>query len=122
MTVSMKELYAVVDTLDARGFAGFFEPDGRMRFGNAPTLTGREEIASSIEQFFAGLQGLRHEILDVWEEDDVVIGEVEATYTRTDGSEVILPAVTIGRCNGDLLRDYRIYMDINPLFAPEPGV
>ena len=118
MPVEMKELFATVDSMDAAAFSEYFTEDARFRFGNAPTLTGRDAIASSIEEFFAALQGLRHEILDVWEVDNDVLCEVEVVYTRKDGSEVNLPAATIARCDGDLMSDYRIYMDINPLFAP----
>lgn len=119
MGVPMKELFETVDSMDARAFSQYFTDDARFRFGNAPTLTGREAIASSIEDFFAALQDLRHTILDVWEQDETVITEVEVVYTRKDGSEVQLPAATIARCEGDLMRDYRIYMDINPLFAAD---
>ena len=117
MAVSMKELFEVVDRKDAEGFAALFTTDGRFRFGNSPTVTGREDIASTVGEFFAALESLRHEILDLWEEDDVAICEVEVVYRRKDGHEVLLPAATIGRTEGDLLRDYRIYMDVNPLFA-----
>ena len=117
MAVEMKELFTTVDAMDAVGFSKYFTEDARFRFGNAPTLTGREAIASSITDFFGALQGLRHEILDVWEVDDTVLSEVEVVYTRKDGTEVSLPAATIARCDGDLMSDYRIYMDINPLFA-----
>ena len=118
MPVSMKELFETVDRMDARGFSEYFTDNARFRFGNWPTLTGPDAIRSSIEDFFANLQGLRHQILDVWEQDDTVVAEVEVVYTREDGSEVQLPAATIARCEGNLMRDYRIYMDINPLFAP----
>ena len=117
MAVSMKEIYETVDSMDAQGFSRYFTDEGRLRFGNAPTVIGRAEISSSIHDFFSGLRGLRHEILDVWEVDDTVISEVEVVYTRKDGTEVNLPATTIARCDGDLISDYRIYMDINPLFA-----
>ncbi len=116
MTTSMKELYEIVDRMDAEGFAARFTEDGRFRFGNAPTVSGRAGIAESVDQFFSSLTSLRHDIQDVWEQGDVVIAEVEATYVRTDGHEVGLPAVTVARTEGELIRDYRIYMDINPLF------
>lgn len=117
MPVSMKELFETVDAMDAQGFATYFTEDAHFRFGNAPSLNGRAAIASSIEDFFSNLKGLRHTIHDVWEIDDAVISEVEVIYTRLDGTEVQLPAATVARCDGDLMRDYRIYMDINPLFA-----
>ena len=118
MTTSMKELFETIDRMDAPGFAAAFTEDGRFRFGNAPSVTGREAVEQSVADFFSSLQGLRHEILDVWDEGDSVISEVEVTYTRKDGSDVQLPAATIGRRRDGLLADYRIYMDVNPLFAP----
>jgi ketosteroid isomerase-like protein len=118
MTISMKELFEIIDRMDAGGFSAAFTEDGRFRFGNAPTVTGRDGIAKTVGDFFAGLQGLRHEILDVWDEGDSVISEVEVMYTRKDGSEIQLPAATIGRRRDGLLADYRIYMDVNPLFEP----
>ena len=39
------------------------------------------------------------------------------TCTRTDDSKVTVPAVTIYRASGDLLDDWRIYIDLAPLFA-----
>jgi len=116
MATSMKELFEIVDRMDAGGFAERFTKDGRFRFGNAPTVTSRAGIADSVSQFFSSLASLRHDIQDIWEQDDVVITEVEATYVRADGHEVNLPAVTVARTEGELIRDYRIYMDINPLF------
>lgn len=117
MTTSMKELFEIVDRMDPQGFAERFTEDGRFRFGNAPTVATRAGIADSVGQFFSSLSSLRHDIQDVWEQDDVVITEVEATYVRADGHEVSLPAVTVARTEGELIRDYRIYMDINPLFG-----
>ncbi len=39
------------------------------------------------------------------------------TYTRTDDSTVTVPVVTIYRADGDLIDDYRIFIDPAPLFA-----
>lgn len=87
MPVAMKELFQTVDSMDAQGFSRHFTEGARFRFGNAPTLSGREAIAASIEEFFSGLTGLRHKILDTWELDDIVVAEVEVVYTRKDGEE-----------------------------------
>ena len=116
MTTAMKELFETIDSMDARGFAAAFTDEGRFRFGNAPTVVGRDAIEDAVSQFFSQLTGLRHDILDVWDHGDVVISEVEVTYNRQDGKTISLPAVTVGRRNESLLSDYRIYMDVNPLF------
>lgn len=123
MAVVMKEVFEIVDSMDADGFANLFTELGSFRFANATPVSGHAEIASSVETFFGGIRGLLHTIHDTWELDDTIICEVEADYIRLDGTEVDLPAVTIARCEGDLIADYRIYMDINPLFGePSPRV
>ena len=116
MPTAIKELFQTIDLMDARGFAAAFTDEGRFRFGNAPTVVGRDAIEEAVSQFFSQLTGLRHDILDVWNHGDVVISEVEVTYNRQDGESISLPAATIGRRNGTLFSDYRIYMDVNPLF------
>ena len=117
MVTDTKELFATVDRMDAEGFASFFTDDGLFRFGNAPTVKGRIEIAEAVGQFFASIKGLRHRILDEWSADGVDIVEVEVTYTRHDDSQVDLSAACIFRLEGQQISDYRIYMDINPLYA-----
>ena len=49
------------------------------------------------------------------------IAEAEVTYTRKDGTSVTLPVVTIYRTDGELIDDYRIFMDVAPLFAGRPS-
>ena len=40
------------------------------------------------------------------------------TYTRQDGGDVDVPVVTIYRTNAkDLISDYRVYIDLAPVFA-----
>jgi hypothetical protein len=40
------------------------------------------------------------------------------TYTRTDDREVSVPVVTIYRTHGgNLISDYRVYVDLAPVFA-----
>jgi ketosteroid isomerase-like protein len=112
----MKEIFEVIDRQDAKGFSEFFTEGGTFKFGNNPTVTGRQGIEAYVTEFFSSLESLSHDLIDEWDQKDDVISEVEVTYVRNDGKEVRLPAATIGRREGDLLRDYRIFMDVNPLF------
>ena len=116
MGLDGKGLFAAVDRMDAAGFSEYFTDDGLFRFGNAPTVKGRAEITSAVEQFFASIKGLEHRILETWSDKDAEIYEVEVTYTRHDDSRVDLTAACVFRMDGDLIGDYRIYMDISPLY------
>lgn len=39
------------------------------------------------------------------------------TYTRKDGGTVTVPVVTIYRPAGGLIDNYRVFIDLAPLFA-----
>ncbi len=111
----LKNLFLAIDRKDADGFVSFLTQDACFRFANAPVIHNQEGIRSAVVLFFSSLKGLRHRLLDVWEQDNVIICAGEVTYTRQDGSELTLPFVDILRMHGDLISDYRIYMDISPL-------
>jgi hypothetical protein len=121
------ELYArSVDNKDAAGFAAAFTRDGWLRFGNAPPITGRAAIRDAIAGFFTGFAALRHESAGTYLVGDTLILEAVVTYTRHDGRQVSIPAVTIFRiassADSDALHptadQCRIYVDLGPLYAP----
>jgi ketosteroid isomerase-like protein len=114
----IKQLFEAIDKKDAALFVSFLAKDASFRFGNAPEVRGRENIQNGVAAFFGGIKGLRHRVRDVWEQDNVIICEGEVTYTRPDGSELTVPFADILRLKGDLIADYRIYMDISPLASP----
>ena len=120
MATNVKEIFKTVDRMDAQGFASYFTEDGLFTFGNWPTVKGRDEVAGSVDNFFSSIKGLEHRLIDTWSVEGVDIVEVEVTYTRHDDSTVDLTAACIFRLEGDLISDYRIYMDISPLYAESP--
>lgn len=112
-------VFALVDKRDADGFAALFAPDGRFVFGNADPIVGPAAIAAAVGAFFAGIDGLRHEIRNRWESGADTVAELVVEYDRQDGGAVRVPAVTIFTRDGaGLVTDYRIYVDLAPLFAP----
>ncbi len=111
------ELFGVIDSKDAAAFGNFLTPDGTFRFGNAPPVQGRNEITAAVHGFFSTIASLSHDLQDVWEFGDDVICRGEVTYGRHDGSSVTLPFADVFRMQDALISDYRIYMDIAPLYA-----
>ena len=111
----MKRLFAAIDNKDADGFVSFLSEDACFRFANAPVICNKKDIRNAVALFLSGIKSLRHSISGVWEQDNVVICEGEVKYTRHNGSELALPFVDIFRMNGDLIADYRVYMDISAL-------
>jgi uncharacterized protein (TIGR02246 family) len=113
-----ERVFAIVDKRDADGFAALFAPDGRFVFGNADPILGPAAIATAVGAFFAGIRGLRHEIVNAWEVGPDTVAELSVEYHRLDGKYVSVPAVTIFTRDGaGLIAHYRIFVDLAPLFA-----
>ncbi|MFI6642574.1 nuclear transport factor 2 family protein [Streptomyces sp. NPDC050504] len=110
-------IFRDIDTFDPDRFVAHLTEDVVFRFANAPELTGRPAVRQGVADFFATITGLSHHLLRVWEEGDTVIVQTEVTYTRTDGKEVTVPNADILTFRGDKARDWRIYIDLAPVYA-----
>lgn len=111
-------LFDSIDARDAGRFVAFLDDDARFRFGNMPPAVGRAAIHAAVEGFFAGIAGCQHELHQVWSPPGHAIVQGEVTYTRLDGAIVTVPFVNVLGLSGDRIRDYLIYVDATPLFAP----
>jgi len=114
-----RSTFAAVDAQDLDAIAALFAEDARLVFGNQEPLVGRDAVIAGNTAFFQLVRGLRHQLLNEWTVGAETIAETDVTYTRLDGKEVTVPAVSIWRVDGDgLIVDYRIFVDQAPLFAP----
>lgn len=111
------DVFADVDRMDATAFASHLAEDCVLRFANAAEVVGRDAIEAAIAGFFSTIKGLSHHIVEQWDVDDTTIVQLEVTYTRMDDRRVTLPAITIYRRGGDLIDQYRIYIDLAPVYA-----
>ena len=113
----VSEVYEAVDSRDEQRLAPFLTEDCTFVYANNDPVIGRANIAESSKQFMSSINGIKHRLLDVWSFDDVIVSRLEVTYTRKDGSTLTVPAVTIWRVSSRQIDDYRIYIDVAPLFA-----
>jgi len=111
-----KAVFTRVDAMDAEGFASYLTQDCAFVFGNWPAVEGSEAAANAVANFFAGIDGISHDILGVWELDNVISVRLSVTYRRKNGTSVTLPCANLWQRSGDRIADYRIYMDVNPVF------
>jgi ketosteroid isomerase-like protein len=89
-------------------------------FGNAEAVEGKEAIKTMSYQFMSEFKSVRHDIHNLWhadEDPDVSIAQMTVHYTKLDDTIVSLPCLNVFRMNADLVSDYRVYMDANPIFA-----
>lgn len=113
----LKRLFDAIDARDAGRFVDFLTPDARFRFGSAPVVTGREAIRDAVDEFFGSIAGLEHGVDKVLHDGSTLVCVGEVTYRRHDGSRVSLPFADSFEFVDGVIDDYRIYMDIGPLYA-----
>lgn len=111
------DYFRSVDSMNMDAYLAFLSEDVRFRLGNNPPISGIPAVKDRLTTFWSQLKGLRHNIVNLWELDDVTIVESTVTYTRLDDREVTLPVATTMRRHGDKVSDIRIYIDLAPLFA-----
>ena len=110
-------LFAAVDGKDVDAFLEFLTDDALFRFGSAPAVRGVETIRAALDGFFGTIQGLSHSLTNKLATGSTLVIEGEVTYTRLDDSELTLPFVNVFELDGDRISDYKIYIDIAPLYA-----
>ena len=110
-------LFEDIDSMDPDRYARHLSDDVVMYFGNGEPVVGREAVRAAWAGFCADLHGVSHDVVERWDAGTATIVEARVTYTRTDDTTVTVPVVTIYRSSGELIDDYRIFIDLAPLFA-----
>ena len=117
MSRDIAKIFADIDAFDPARFVAHLTPEARFRFANADPAIGREAVKEAVGGFFSTIDGLTHHIKNVWEFEDTVIVQIDVEYLRKDGKTVITPNADILVFDGDLVRDWQIYIDLAPVFA-----
>ncbi len=112
-----RRFFGTIDAMDSPGFAAFFTEGGSFKMGNAPAYVGRQAIEEFVRGFFAALQSLGHNITGLWEGPGTFFSEGIVTYVTQDGQEISLPYLGIMEFDGELIANYRAYVDPAPLMA-----
>ncbi len=119
---TVRRILATVDEMDSGAFTSHFTEDGSFRYANAEPVVGRQAIGESVEVFWAMLGGIRHDIIGIWRGDwehgQVFSVEAMTIYTRKDGTTTVeIPVTSTLRMEGNLVKDWRVFQDLAPLFA-----
>jgi ketosteroid isomerase-like protein len=112
-----ENLFADIDSMEPDRFTAHLADDVAFRFGNADTVHGRDNVRDVWAGFCETVDGVEHSIVEQFESGETTIAESNVTYTKKDGAKVTVPVVTIYRSGGELIDDYRVFIDLAPLFA-----
>lgn len=110
-------LFEDIDSMEPDRFAAHLADDVSFRFGNGDVVHGRDTVREVWADFCKSVAGVSHTVVEQFESGDAVIAESDVTYTKRDGDKVTVPVVTIYRGAGEKIDDYRVFIDLAPLFA-----
>jgi limonene-1,2-epoxide hydrolase len=110
-------LFAAIDRQDAAAFVGYLADDAVFRFGSAPAVCGRDAIHAAVDGFFGTIAGCSHVVHNTISSGSTLVCEGDVTYTRHNGTEITLPFTDVFEYEGDQIAQYKIYLDVHPLYA-----
>jgi ketosteroid isomerase-like protein len=117
---TIRALFAALDRGDLDGVTSCLRDDVVVVLSNRDPIHGVTAYTELFGQVMGMLAGIRHEIHDIWnaaEDSGVWTVNMTTHYTRTDGNEVSLPCCAILRFSDGGVSDYRVFIDMTPVFA-----
>jgi ketosteroid isomerase-like protein len=112
--------YAAMDAGRMDECDAYFAPDATLKIAHLPEIVGAEAIGRVLRGGLAAphIEGLVHEVVGAWEEDDdVVIFEVVAHYTLSEGRRADVPGVVIATVRDGRFTSQRIAADLSPVYG-----
>ena len=113
----IKNLFSSIDDKDLNNFSAFLSDDCSFRFGNAPVVSGRQQVESYVSAFFESIDSLSHTVADAWHLPECIICHGTVSYTRHDKSVLTVPFSNILKLKGDRICEYLIFADTSTLYA-----
>lgn len=116
-----EQFYGAIEAKDIDAVCGMCTPDTRVQFANHDAVVGRDAVREVMLHFWGTIERMHHGFTHVIESGDLATLEANVTYTRLDGSSVVIKSGTVIRRENGLVADQRIYVDLAPLFAGVEG-
>lgn len=112
------EIQAADAAMNTDRFLALLAPDVTLRIGSQPELHGQNAVRQAIDSLFGMMARIQHTTRNLWLEGDRVLLEAQVEFQTKAGKVVTLPYFNALRLRADgLVADYRIHIDLAPLFA-----
>ena len=112
----IEKLFGAIDSKDSEGFGAFLTEGCLFRFGSQSSVRGQENVVRYVAEFFCSIQGVRHELADVWSVGEGVICHGHVTYVRLNGTQLRVPFSNIMKLDGSKVCEYLIFSDVSALY------
>lgn len=109
-------LFKSIDSKDTESFVSYLADDAVFSMGDAPSVSGKENINVAVDQFFQSIKGLSHRVDNVIESGNDLVTPGIVTYTRHDGSELTVNFCNVYGLEGGKIKKYDVYIDLSALY------
>ena len=113
----LETTYDALDAKDVDAFVGQLTPGAELRYGNGDSIAGRVAIRDAYNEFFGAIGSVSHAFTSQLRVDDTLIIEQMVTFTRRDGSVVVLPAASVFELTEGKADRVQTYIDVSPVFG-----
>ena len=113
-------IFDAIDHGDLDTVSSILADDVQIFFANTGPFLGKQAFAELHAQFMGTIAAVRHELHELWQASEdaaVFIARLTVHYQTKDGNWVSLPCCNVFRFHGDMIVEYRVYLDITPVFA-----
>lgn len=114
---SVKAAYAAVERNDVETYVTYFTSDAVYKVGNFDPVIGHDGIRALASPLVEMFTSVTHDVKQFWLFDDLVICEMDITYSRKDGKVVVIPCVDVIRFSGNKVKELLAYLDPTPAFS-----
>jgi hypothetical protein len=106
----IRRLVEAMDGLDVDTLLTLFAPAGRLMTADGRHAEGPDALRALLTEFFGALRSTSHRITEEWNQNDVWIAEIDASYELRDWLQLNnLPRVFIARTGPEGVEDLRVY-------------
>ena len=112
----VEETYDALDAKDVDAFVARLTPGAEVRFGNGAPVEGRVAVRDAFSELFRAIDTVSHAFTSQLRVDDTLVIEQMVTFSRRDGTAVMLPAVTIFELTDGKADRMQTYIDVSPVF------
>lgn len=113
----LEAIFSALDRKDLGTFLNYLSPSCRLQYGNYSAVEGHDAIREIVGKFLEEIAESQHTITERWQIGHSVICHGDLAHTRRDGKKITLPAAHILTLDEGVICDYRVYVDMSPLYA-----
>ena len=113
----VEQTYDALDAKDVDAFVAQLTPGAMLRFGNGEPIAGRVAIRDAFTEFFGAIDSMSHAFTSQLRVDDTLVIEEMITFTKRDGTAMVIPAATVCELTQGQADRMQTYIDVSGLFA-----